>query len=272
MKAKQFFIATAIICIASLFSTNRVYGYPWLSPYAYCNNNPVKYVDPDGRSTWVMNNSDGTYRVVGGDLDDKDKNIYVYSIQDGNLVRGKSVGESDLMTSFYNSDANDGKGAWAIGSTIDPNDNSGMDFLSSFNNAEPAITDYMSNATEGGTYDFKNIGATTNDPIYYYRGMPISTENGKTIYSSARDIGNYTAGYIAGRHQVPWSMARIVFDGLESMQQRHSAVEGFSTQNAQLRGWSVGKTNSFSSFENSWKTIRWMNKSANAVFNRYFLK
>jgi hypothetical protein len=69
----------------------------------------VNAIDPDGRSTWVMANSDGTYRVVGGDLNDKDLNIYVYSIQDDNLVRGKSIGITSSSTSFYN-DTKDGDG------------------------------------------------------------------------------------------------------------------------------------------------------------------
>jgi hypothetical protein len=46
--------------------------------FAYCANNPINRIDPDGRSTWVMNNSDGTYQVVGGDLNDKDLSIYIY--------------------------------------------------------------------------------------------------------------------------------------------------------------------------------------------------
>lgn len=48
---------------------------PGISPFAFCNNNPINAIDPDGCSTWVIANDDGTYRVVGGDLEDDDLNI-----------------------------------------------------------------------------------------------------------------------------------------------------------------------------------------------------
>ena len=41
--------------------------YYSISPYAYCAGNPVNLVDPTGMSTWVTQNADGTYSVVGGD-------------------------------------------------------------------------------------------------------------------------------------------------------------------------------------------------------------
>ena len=48
-----------------------------ISPYVYCHDNPVGSIDHDGRSTWVINQGNGKYQVVGGNLNDKDKNIYV---------------------------------------------------------------------------------------------------------------------------------------------------------------------------------------------------
>jgi RHS repeat-associated protein len=36
---------------------------PWMSCYAYCRNNPLKYIDPDGRDEWEVDNA-GKYKLV----------------------------------------------------------------------------------------------------------------------------------------------------------------------------------------------------------------
>ena len=50
-----------------------------VSPYAYCAGDPINAIDTDGKSTWVINHAQGQYKVVGGNLDDKDRNIYIGS-------------------------------------------------------------------------------------------------------------------------------------------------------------------------------------------------
>jgi len=38
-----------LISVIMVFVVIGANAYPWISPYAYCFNNPVKYVDPNGR-------------------------------------------------------------------------------------------------------------------------------------------------------------------------------------------------------------------------------
>ncbi len=215
------------------------------SPYGYCGNNPVNRIDPDGRSTWVVSQGDGTYRVIGGDLNDKDRNIYVYS-KDKNgdyTVRGESIGISSSTTSFYNSDANDGVGAWAVNAIIDPSDNSGKNFLSKMMSENITLDEYMDKARNEHPYDFKvtNGGPSvvSKDNKYIYRGMSIGkTASGQMIYTSARDVGNIAAGAVAAKNGISWHAARVAFDAYQGGRER------ISTQRAEYYGWSQVYTRS----------------------------
>lgn len=50
---KKLLIRIVLTCLFLLGFVNLTYGYYPVSPYAYCSNNPVKYVDPDGKTIRV---------------------------------------------------------------------------------------------------------------------------------------------------------------------------------------------------------------------------
>lgn len=160
----------------------------------------------------------------------------------GTFIKESSIGMTPVITSFYDTD----KEIWATDSYIDPNDTSGKEFINNMTGDNtPDLIEYISNAGNGEQYDFKTTNGTDNkiDDIDVYRGMPMGkTESGVTIYTSARDIGNMVAGYVATAHGLSWIDMRFGFDAYQSYRasiEKKKIIfetEGVSSRNAQAYG------------------------------------
>jgi len=213
--------------------------YPHISPYAYCNWNPLKYLDPDGMWIAVASNDDtGTsYTVVGGIVDKGDCNVYVvgndYDKKSNVKPQGANIlGQTATPYSFCNEE-----GKVVSGSVIDMNDKSGDVFLARFQNNEiplynyvfdyPKVEGNLSGRNEGNC-DFK-YGGDVN------RGMPISILGGKI--GTARDVGNFAAGYLSGVHGIPFPLTRIAFDCYQK------GIEPPVSRSAQNIGYFIGYYN-----------------------------
>ena len=119
----------------------------------------------------------------------------------------------------------------------------------------------MDKARNNHPYDFKvtNGGykVVSTSEIYKYRGMSIGKDGfGKPLITSARDIGNMSAGIVAAKNGIPWSAARIAFDGYQSMSGLRA--EGLSTRNAEYYGWSkmYSRSNTITESNNVKRTIK----------------
>ena len=182
-----------------------------ISPYAWCANNPVNLVDPDGKHISVTDNGDSTYTIVNGVLNN-DKNIYIVNDKyDSN--KEKILGQMLTKYSFF-----DEENKFVDGAVINMNDNVGDDFIKDFITNTPSIVTYIfdeeNTGRNGGRYDFKNQGVTDRVNItenqYRYRGYNIFLGINKYI-ASARDIGNFAAGYISGVNNIPLIFTKLAF-------------------------------------------------------------
>ena len=65
--------------------------------------------------------------------------------------------------------------------------------------------------------------------------MPLSILGGKI--GTARDVGNFAAGYLSGIHGIPFSMTRLAFDALQK------GIEPPVSRSAQNIGYFTGYYN-----------------------------
>jgi len=186
---------------------------PHWTPYRGLFDNPVWYVDPLGAfeappHIEVRKNADGTYTVVGGELNE-DKNIYV--VDASGRRTGEVIGQMRTSYSFF-----DEKDKPVVGARIDLRDRSGQKFFDEeirgpVMRGELGLFEYAWNARSGGPFDFKMRGWEGNKSkvprTHVYRGMLFE---GKI--ASARDIGNYAAGYVTGAYGWSWQATRFAFD------------------------------------------------------------
>ncbi|MDY0216966.1 MAG: hypothetical protein RBS19_08435 [Bacteroidales bacterium] len=69
--------------------------YPSLSPFAYCANNPVMLVDPDGREIWITGDGAGD---AFSQLSNQVKNITLSMNSDGKIeYKGKAKTKQERL-------------------------------------------------------------------------------------------------------------------------------------------------------------------------------
>ena len=200
--------------------------YPW-SSYAYCLNNPIKYVDPTGCLASTHTDSLGNVVEVYNDGDlgvykhntdfegTKQELVENYS-SNNTAAGGEKMGETYEWDSFVKPDTKEAYGQIDFGSF----EASRMVFnrfryLSTLKMKPLEFAVYALNANNGEYFDIKH-----GDP---YKG----SQFGKGKYVSRRDAGNILAGMVARRGGLSAEVTYTAFGALQLAENNRLLLPGY---------------------------------------------
>ena len=177
------------------------------------------------------------YQIVSGTIDG-DNTIYVIDDKTGKRT-GQILGKTLTPYSGFNEEG------YPVKSSLNTTDYSGIRFLNNpemLNDMLSPYTKYFPNARSGEKYDFKSQYPEKGD-VAYNRFVIFNNVVTPTIYATARDIGNFSAGAAAGVNNWSWIKTRSFFDGYNAIS-RHGKQwsESPVSQSAERAGWEYGRT------------------------------
>lgn len=193
--------------------------YPWISPYAFCNNNPVKYIDPDGRLIVGARKSDAIKAVA--DLkhifsDEKFKNFRVLIKNDGRTISKISNEAIALALNGINLTEDQNVLLEITINTINSNEVHNVKYLTQNSFLPNAIASEIYSASKG---DFRNM----LDNIIRKQGtIPSIYLNAMKAITIMTKVGTYSAIYLNNLSPID----RAIIFGHEIMGHGRSLVLG----------------------------------------------
>lgn len=175
--------------------------FPWLSPYAYCANNPVNVIDPDGKDIVVLNYGNFTKQHMAMLIQDSNGSWKYYSINgnnkylSGHFTGGRpfndvGVGAWRTPEEFLNSNYNQDLGDKAI------NDKSVNNYgfeegyrIKSTPEQDGIMRERFRTFSESDYSLLKNNCTTIVQQVLFVADIPINNQNTEKIYGEVENLG-----------------------------------------------------------------------------------